>query len=229
MTFVLAFDCAVSGLGLALVRDGRRDGEILAAHREEGREQASRLLPAIAGLLRAANVDRRALSMIAVTVGPGSFTGVRVGLAAARGLAIALDVPLAGIPTTTTLIAQAPKSERLAVAAIDSHLGDWFCALGEKEQAPFLATTAMLVETLKKRPSLVIGPPAKPLAAELAAAGLDVEAEAALPDPVVLARLAIADGVAAWRARNRSEGLPRPLYLRGVNVTLPDGQRRTVD
>ena len=126
MTLVLAFDCAVSGLGLALVRDGRRDGEILAAHREEGREQASRLLPAIAGLLRAANVDRRALSMIAVTVGPGSFTGVRVGLAAARGLAIALDVPLAGIPTTTTLIARAPKSERLAVAAIDSHLGDWF-------------------------------------------------------------------------------------------------------
>ena len=229
MTLVLAFDCAVSGLDLALVRGGGRDGEILAVHREEGREQASRLLPAIADLLRKADVDRRALSMIAVTVGPGSFTGVRVGLAAARGLAIALDVPLAGLSTTTTLIAQASKGRRLAVAAIDSHLGDWFCALGGGGQAPFLATTAMLVEILKKRPSLVIGPPAKPLAAELAAAGLDVEAETALPDPVVLARLAIEDGIAAWRTRNRSDGLPRPLYLRGVNITLPDGQRRIVD
>jgi tRNA threonylcarbamoyladenosine biosynthesis protein TsaB len=225
MTVVLALDCAVSGLGLALVRDD----EILAVHREEGREQASRLLPAIADLLRTAAVDRRALSMIAATVGPGSFTGVRVGLAAARGLAVALDVPLAGLSTTTTLIAQAPIGERLAVAAIDSHLGDWFCALGEKEQKPFLATTAVLVETLKERPSFLIGPSAKPLAAELVAAGLDVEAEMALPDPVVLARLAISGGVVAWRSRNRSEGLPRPLYLRGVNITLPDGQRRTVD
>src|SRR5690242_6557092 len=152
MTVVLAFDCAVSGLGLALVRDD----EILAVHRAEGREQASRLLPAISDLLRTAGVDRRALSRIAVPVGPGSFTGVRVGLAAARGLAVALVVPLAGLSTTTTLIAQARKDERLAVAAIDSHLGDWFCALGEKEQRPFLATTAVLVETLKKRRSFLI-------------------------------------------------------------------------
>jgi tRNA threonylcarbamoyladenosine biosynthesis protein TsaB len=225
MTLVLSFDCAVSGLGLAVVRDG----EVLAVHREDGREQAARLLPAIARVLHAAEVDRRALSMIAVTVGPGSFTGVRVGLAAARGLAIALDIPLAGFSTTTTLLAQAPKGSRLALAAIDSHLGDWFCALGESDQAPFLATTAALAERLKGRASCVIGPQAAPLAAELQAAGLDVEAETSLPDPVVLARLAIAQGAVAWRARNRDEGLPRPLYLRGVNITLPDGQRRTVD
>jgi tRNA threonylcarbamoyladenosine biosynthesis protein TsaB len=45
----------------------------------------------------------------------------------------------------------------------------------------------------------------------------------------VLARLAMADGIDAWRARNKAEGLPRPLYLRGVNVTSPDGTRRTVE
>jgi tRNA threonylcarbamoyladenosine biosynthesis protein TsaB len=45
----------------------------------------------------------------------------------------------------------------------------------------------------------------------------------------VLAALASQDGVEAWRRRNRDEGLPRPLYLRGVNVTLPDGARRTVE
>jgi tRNA threonylcarbamoyladenosine biosynthesis protein TsaB len=225
MTLVLSFDCAVSGLGLAVVRDR----EVLAVHREDGREQAARLLPAIACLLRAAEVDRRALSMIAVTVGPGSFTGVRVGLAAARGLAIALDVPLAGFSTTTTLLAQAAKGSRLTLAAIDSQLGDWFCALGEDDQAPFLATTAALAERLKGRASCVIGPQATSLAAELGAAGLDVEAETSLPDPVVLARLAIAQGAAVWRGRNRDEGLPRPLYLRGVNITLPDGRRRTVD
>jgi len=44
-----------------------------------------------------------------------------------------------------------------------------------------------------------------------------------------MARLASADGVEAWRTRNKTEGLPRPLYLRGVNVTSPDGTRRTVE
>jgi tRNA threonylcarbamoyladenosine biosynthesis protein TsaB len=61
------------------------------------------------------------------------------------------------------------------------------------------------------------------------AAGVDAVAEEALPDPVIIARLAADAGVAAWRARNAREGLPRPLYLRGVNITLPDGARRTVD
>ena len=54
-------------------------------------------------------------------------------------------------------------------------------------------------------------------------------AEEALPDPVTLARLATDAGAEAWRMRNKREGLPRPLYLRGVSITLPDGARRTVD
>ena len=225
MTLVLAIDCAVSGLAAALVRDG----EVLGLRREEGREQAARLLPVIASLFADAGIDRPALSMIAVTIGPGSFTGVRVGLAAARGLAVALGVPLAGIPTTTTLLAQAPKGSRLVVATIDSQLGDWFCALAAQDQKPFLATAAVLAERLSDRPSLVIGPQATSLAGELVAAGVDAEAQVALPDPVMPAQLALAEGVAAWGARNRAEGLPRPLYLRGVNITLPDGQRRTVE
>src|SRR5689334_17923518 len=103
MTVVLAFDCAVTGLAVSVVRDDT----VLASHRAAGRDQAATLMPAIAETLERAGVARRALSLIAVTVGPGSFTGVRVGLAAARGLAVALDVPLAGLSTTAVLLAQA--------------------------------------------------------------------------------------------------------------------------
>jgi tRNA threonylcarbamoyladenosine biosynthesis protein TsaB len=224
VSLTLAFDCAVSGLGIAVVRDGRP----LAQLREEGRDQAARLLPAIAAVLADAGVARRDLTLIAVTVGPGSFTGVRVGLAAARGLAVGLGIPLAGIATTEALLAQAAPQGRLAVAAIDSRLGDWFCATAGKP-APFVAAGAELAQRLVGRPCLVIGWGAKALVAELVAIGIDAMAEEAPPDPLVIARLAAADGADVWRARNAEQGLPRPLYLRGINITLPDGARRTVE
>lgn len=215
---VLAFDCAIAGLAVAVVRDGA----VLAGYREEGRGQAANLLPVIARALEEAGVDRRAVSLIAATVGPGSFTGVRVGLAAARGLSLALGVPLAGIATTTVLLSSAPADDRRAVAAIDSHLGDWFCAI---DGAPFVTSTEALAQRLAGVSCRIVGPQAASLASRLP----DAVPQVALPDPVVMARLAMADGVEAWRVRNQTEGLPRPLYLRGVNVTSPDGTRRTVD
>jgi len=216
---VLALDCAISGLAVAVVRDDVG----LAERREEGRGQAAALLPAIAATLEEAGIERRALSLIAVTVGPGSFTGVRVGLAAARGLALALGVPLAGITTTAALLAAAPADDRVPVAAIDTHLGDWFCAWDG--QPPFVATTDALAAQLAGQPCRIVGPQADALAQQVP----NAIAQQVLPDPVLLARLAMADGIEAWRARNRAEGLPRPLYLRGVNVTSPDGTRRTVE
>jgi tRNA threonylcarbamoyladenosine biosynthesis protein TsaB len=221
----------VSGLAIAVVGDGTR----LAGIAEEGRDQAARLLPAIAAALAEAGVGRRELSLIAVTIGPGSFTGVRVGLAAARGLAVGLGVPLAGLATTRVLLAQARPRGRTVVAAIDSRLGDWFCAIGERlgeedgKPSPFVAAAPELALRLGSRPCLVIGAGAQTLAPQLVAAGVDAVAEEALPDPVIIARLAADAGVDAWRTRNAREGLPRPLYLRGVNITLPDGARRTVD
>ena len=219
MTIVLAFDCAVQGLGVALVQED----VTLASRREEGRDQAARLVPVIAEVMREAGVEKRALSLIAVTTGPGSFTGVRVGLATARGLAVALGIPLAGIATTTCLLAQAEAGERLAVAAIDSHLGDWFCAL--RAGVPFVSSIEGLVPHLDGKPCLVVGLEADRLAPLLP----DARAQVALPDPATLARLALEVGVEGWRVRNRTEGLPRPLYLRGVNITTPDGVRRTVE
>lgn len=232
MTTILAIDCSVSGLSVAVLGDGKR----LAMISEDGRDQPARLLPAIEAALTAAGVDRRAVSLLAVTIGPGSFTGVRVGLATARGLAIGLGVPLAGIATTTVLLAQArglpapaAGQGRLAVAAIDSRLGDWFCALDDGERTPFLATEPALAARLGGRACLIIGIGARQLAAALVAAGIDAVAAEAQPDPLTLGRLAGEAGVEAWRDGNARDGLPRPLYLRGVNITLPDGARRTVD
>lgn len=228
MSTVLAFDCAVSGQGVAIVRDGI----CLVSLFEEGREQAARLLPAIAAALEQAGATRSQLDLIAVTTGPGSFTGVRVGLSAARGLAVGLGIPLAGIPTTTVLRAQAPAPTTamggLVVAAVDTKLGDWFCAVGD-DPAPFAATAEDLAARLAGHRCLIVGKDVAPLVASLRAGGVDATAQEGPPDPAVLGRLALEDSAETWSARNRAEGLPRPLYLRGVNITLPDGARRTVE
>lgn len=225
MSVVLAFDCAVTGLDVAVLRDGLP----VARRREEGRDQAARLMPAIGSAIEEAAIDRREISLVAVTIGPGSFTGIRVGLAAARGLALGLGVPVAGIPTTTVLLAQVDRTARLVVAAIDSRLGDWFCALDGNGAAPFVASASVLASCLDGRACRIAGSGASSLATALAGLGIDVEGIEATPDAAVLARLAMADGIAAWRERNQREGLPRPLYLRGVSITLPDGARRIVD
>jgi tRNA threonylcarbamoyladenosine biosynthesis protein TsaB len=96
----LAFDTATSVASAALVRDG----EVLG----ERASRAVRVLADADELLRGAGVEPAELGGLVVGTGPGSFTGLRLGLAAARGLAFALDVPVAGVSTLDALAAGAP-------------------------------------------------------------------------------------------------------------------------
>lgn len=100
MPLVLAFDTATDHATSALV-DG---GEVLG----ERVSRASTLLADVDALLRRAGASPRDVTALAVGIGPGSFTGIRIGLAAARGLALALDVPAAGVSTLDALAAGAP-------------------------------------------------------------------------------------------------------------------------
>jgi len=116
---ILAFDTATSVATSALVRDGDVLGERVST--------AVRVLEDVDALLRCANVEPSDLDALAVGIGPGSFTGVRMGLAAARGIAFSLGIPVAGVSTLDALAAGAPD----AVAVIDAKRREVFVRAGE--------------------------------------------------------------------------------------------------
>lgn len=110
---VLAIDTALEDCSVAIVAP---KGTVLR-ERTIGRGHAEYLMPAIAGLLADAGLAVRDLDRIAVSTGPGSFTGLRVGIAAARGLALATGVPVIGVPT---LLAHAALAAELGSGLSES-------------------------------------------------------------------------------------------------------------
>jgi tRNA threonylcarbamoyladenosine biosynthesis protein TsaB len=114
----LAFDTATEVATSALVDDGEVLGERMS--------RAQTLLEDVDALLRQAGAHPRDIDALAVGVGPGSFTGVRIGLAAARGLALALDVPGAGVSTLAALAAGAPG----AAPIVDAKRREVFALVG---------------------------------------------------------------------------------------------------
>ena len=119
---VLSLDTALAACSVAVTRDG----DVLAALSEPmHRGHQERLAPMVEEAMRAAGLPFTAIDRIGVTVGPGSFTGLRVGLAFAKGLGLALDRPCVGIGTLEALAASDP-GPGLTVAVIDARRGQLY-------------------------------------------------------------------------------------------------------
>ncbi len=221
----LVFDCACSGLSLAVLRGE----EILAAHAEATMTGQSALLaPAIQSVLTQAGVTARDLALVGVTNGPGSFTGIRIGLAMARGLAMALNTPLACCSTFEAVLenlspAQRQNSNVALILAVDSRRDEIFLGLGREHRARIMRPDEA-VAALPLGSYGLAGDGAPLLRAAFAAAGREGEIGFSDDRPPVAANFAralLAQGVTHWREKNESDGMPRPLYLRDADVTLP--------
>jgi tRNA threonylcarbamoyladenosine biosynthesis protein TsaB len=241
---VLALDCSAASCSAALWRaDGQ--GGALAAHRFEAmaRGQAEALMPMVDGVMADAGAAYRELDLIAATVGPGSFTGLRIGLAAARGLALAAGVPVLGLTSFAAVAAAVPAAAdapsgnagrgRLAVVIDDRRGGLYWQEFDEAGQPADAAAavaaddvTAFAAARLRDRPLRIAGDGAALLRAALGATpGLVFTAHAGPPDAADIARLA---GMLApdFRA-GRPVGLPPvPLYLRPPDVSTPPAAAR---
>jgi tRNA threonylcarbamoyladenosine biosynthesis protein TsaB len=200
---ILALDCAGEGCGVAVWRDG---ATLATATEAMTRGQDARLLPLIEDVLTRAGVDYMQLDRIAVTTGPGSFTGLRVGLAAARGLGLAAGKPVIGIDRFSLYRAQAATKDNLLIV-VASRRADLFCRFYPttgQAAAPFLMTTEAMTAFIDQHEPIQIAGDT-PLATLTAAE----------PEAVTAARLA------ALATPGTPDTLPRPLYLRAPDVTMP--------
>jgi len=206
---VLGLDTCLSSCSVAVL-----DGEhVLASAREVmARGHQERLAPMAQAVMAEAGLNFDRLERIAVTVGPGSFTGLRVGIAFAKGLAAALDLPAVGIGALEALACEA---DGMVFAVVDARRGQVYVQ-GFEDGRALMAPDALSAETAAARIAelsmgrtfTLVGSGA-PLVADLAPAAAVIAAEGA--DARYVARLAAA----------REPRPLKPLYLRAPDAKLP--------
>ena len=226
---LLAIETAGSGCSAAVTRGGH----LLAMERRPLRHgHAEALLPMIARVTAEADVLPSQLDIVAAAVGPGGFTGIRVGLAAARGIALAVGARLIGVSGFAAVAAAvAPVGGAYGghlLVALDSRRADLYVQLFMiGSGAPLAAPRAVppdclgsLIDDLAAGTALLVAGDAASTAAAVLAGRCDIVADSA-PDAL---------GVAAAALRQIQSGAAtepaRPMYLRPPDVTLPKSRER---
>ena len=241
---LLALDTATTGCAACVWQDG----QILAAESESmARGQAQELMGMVDRVLAAARVEPCALTAVAVTRGPGAFTGLRIGLAAARGFALALGVPCVGVTTVEALAHGVPVDERVGriiVACVESKRDDIYVQLFSSAlqpiSEPLACDAAALIALIQLGAQagmradryVLVGDAAERALEWVQGAGMDAVLSAAppLPNPAIIAEraaLQLRRGISGDASSAPSAlNAPEPLYLRPPDAKLPKAEGR---
>jgi tRNA threonylcarbamoyladenosine biosynthesis protein TsaB len=224
---ILALDTATREGSCALARDGIVLAE---AASDASRPQAARLPGDLMALLDQVGLGLPAIDIYAVATGPGSFTGLRVGIATMQGLAFAAQQPLVGISAFDALAqvaaedvpARTGEAPDLTATWIDAWRGEVYAALYDATRAiepPTVERPEAILARLRGRPTRFTGDGARTYAERIHET---LGAEARLSDPPA-PLLAGAIARLAWRAASAGER-PRPHAIRPLYVRRPDAE-----
>jgi len=233
---LLAIESATDWLSVALLRDE----QLLDLRRsDELRPHATALLPTIDALLSEADVRLEDLGGLAVSVGPGSFTSLRIGLATAKGLVFGRPLPVIGVPTLAAMalsIQERPVGAGTAVgevlALLDARRGEWYAAGWRRAQSAGswtasveegLYTPARLAMRIEGRSTLVVSPETSDWLPAFEAAGVTLAGVVGGPPG-----WPSAEWVGRWAQRRLARGesgREHPLEARYVRRAQAEAQR----
>ncbi len=225
---VLALETATAQVGVAL---GGPAGVVASFHSARERRHAETLAPAIDFLCRQARIELDEISVVAVDVGPGLFTGLRVGLATAKAIAHARRLPMAGVSSLDLVAHRARLTDRTVVSAIDARRGEVYHASYRTERGgirrltePRVGPPSELADELRARAEdcLMVGDGARRYADVFSEVDrVEVASEGfRFPDAGSLVELAV---VKAGNDELVVEPMIEPLYLR---ASYADGKER---
>jgi tRNA threonylcarbamoyl adenosine modification protein YeaZ len=221
---VLAIDTALAACAAAVI-DTNRSTIIASETLTMVRGHAEAVMPLIARVMDAAQIEFSHLDRVAVTTGPGSFTGLRVGISAARGISLAAGKPAVGLSTLAGFAAPhiAESDKSAVVAVIDARHEHVYLQVfgpgGRTMVTPRITPLREAVRAAMTGPARIVGS-----AAELLAAAWPRKE----PPPVLVEQLDSPD--IGWVARlgaaaAEGHGPPRPLYLRAPDAQPQDAAR----
>lgn len=162
---ILAIETATGCGSVALTRGTGHSGKVLAEYSLQPEvTHARRLLGSVQAIMKSVGVEWKQLDGIAVSQGPGSFTGLRIGMAAAQGMAMAAGIPLLPVPTLDGLAAQVPPVDSPVCCLLDARKQQVYAALyrcedsGHQRISPFLVLRPEELVAHVQEPTLVVGP-----------------------------------------------------------------------
>lgn len=215
---VLALDSALGGCVAAVMVGDESFSRVL----ETGRDQAAKLMPMVQDVVKEAGIPFADLGLIVTTTGPGSFTGLRIGLSAARSLGLALSIPVQGVSTFEAMV-KSCKPQGKSLVVLESKRADFYVQAFDEDWNPEGAPQCLLSGDIPVQGRIVCGDAVSRLRAETGAA-LESALERVLPDPVILAMA----GGGIFAQNGHTAHKPEPFYMRGADVSVSNKVQRQI-
>jgi tRNA threonylcarbamoyladenosine biosynthesis protein TsaB len=223
---ILALETSAKAVSAAVTENGR---VLASGYQDTGLTHSRTLMPIVEHIMKNAEITMAEISAVAVAVGPGSFTGIRIGVSAAKGLAFAASIPAVGVSTLAAMARNAAFADGLVVCAMDARRNQIYNALFEAKNGALTRLTPdraigldELSEELRgdSRPKIVVGDGGRLCAEALAAA--DVACRLAPPHLVMQHAVSVA--LEAEEAA-RKGGLVSAQELLPVYLRPPQAER----
>ena len=226
---ILALETSAKAVSAAVVENGK---VLCSGYQDTGLTHSRTLMPIVEGILKNTNLTINDMDAIAVAVGPGSFTGIRIGIAAAKGLSFGADKPAIGVSTLAAMAGNVAFCDGLVICAMDARRQQIYNALFEAKDGTLTRLTedraialSDLLEEIKDdpRPKMILGDGARLCRDYLTEHGVTCR----LAPPHLVMQNAMSVALEAERLAQKEGSLLsaqdlEPVYLRSPHADLPN-------